>query len=234
MKAKRTRFKTIIIPKKIIKNIIKFIAVIALISIFSGILKLFSHANEQIAVSDRFYKSAISAQLHNEGDKASIKDIILSVIGFDISDAKSIIGEYTNIDADKDEVQEAPTPAAPEPAPEPAPTEEARLPIEEKKSIGNMKISNRTSISVDPNKLSSEPLSFKIEKTDRPQILILHTHTTESFTDNGEDTYTASTSDRSLDESKNIVAVGNIIADTLNNAGIMIKILNQKIISLKE
>ncbi len=57
---------------------------------------------------------------------------------------------------------------------------------------------------------------------DAPQVLIMHTHTTESFEPYTRDFYDASFNSRSTDETKNIVAVGNAMAAELKNAGISI------------
>ena len=61
---------------------------------------------------------------------------------------------------------------------------------------------------------------FKIEKNGEPQILIMHTHTTESYEPYGRDFYDASFSSRTTDERMNMVAVGNAIAEQLEAAGI--------------
>ena len=61
---------------------------------------------------------------------------------------------------------------------------------------------------------------FKIEKNGEPQILIMHTHTTESYEPYERDFYDASFTSRTTDESKNMVAVGDAIAEQLEAAGI--------------
>ena len=60
----------------------------------------------------------------------------------------------------------------------------------------------------------------KVNTTSPPLVLILHTHATESYADNGVTTYTSDTSFRSEDSEKNVVAVGKVMADTLNSKGI--------------
>ncbi len=55
---------------------------------------------------------------------------------------------------------------------------------------------------------------------DAPYILILHTHGTESFAPEGADTYTDSDPFRSTDVSENVVAVGEVMAETFRKAGI--------------
>lgn len=53
-----------------------------------------------------------------------------------------------------------------------------------------------------------------------PLVLILHTHATEAYSEEGASEYAENTSFRSTDTSKNVVAVGKVMADTLNSKGI--------------
>ena len=53
-----------------------------------------------------------------------------------------------------------------------------------------------------------------------PEILILHTHATESFTLEGETSYNSSQSDRTQDTEKNIVKVGEKMAEIFRENGI--------------
>lgn len=69
---------------------------------------------------------------------------------------------------------------------------------------------------------SRKMLDFKIEKNGEPQILIMHTHTTESFEPYERDFYDESFSSRTTDERMNMVAVGNAIQEELENAGIAV------------
>ena len=61
---------------------------------------------------------------------------------------------------------------------------------------------------------------FEIERSGEPQILIMHTHTTESYEPYERDFYDSSFNSRTTDERMNMVAVGNAIAEQLENAGI--------------
>jgi stage II sporulation protein P len=64
---------------------------------------------------------------------------------------------------------------------------------------------------------SREPLGFAVQKSDEqgdePLVLIVHTHTSESFLNVSDDTF------RSTDSSRNIVAVGAKIAEEIKAAG---------------
>ncbi len=55
--------------------------------------------------------------------------------------------------------------------------------------------------------------------TDAPQVLILHTHTTESYTQSS-DRYEETSPYRTLDPGHNMIALGGIVAEILRDAGI--------------
>lgn len=61
---------------------------------------------------------------------------------------------------------------------------------------------------------------FKIDFNAEPQVLIMHTHTTESYEPYERDFYDASFNSRTTDETKNVVSVGNKIQEQLSAAGI--------------
>lgn len=68
--------------------------------------------------------------------------------------------------------------------------------------------------------LMLSPVAFTVEKnSDKPQILIYHTHATESYVPTSGMPYDPAYSYRSTDTSRNMVAVGKVMADTLNSLG---------------
>ena len=68
---------------------------------------------------------------------------------------------------------------------------------------------------------STKELPFKLDKnSDQPQVLIYHTHTTESFEPYDRDFYDSSFASKTTDMTKNIVSVGDIICKQLDKAGI--------------
>ncbi|MDR1002473.1 MAG: stage II sporulation protein P [Oscillospiraceae bacterium] len=73
---------------------------------------------------------------------------------------------------------------------------------------------------LDINKILKQKPDCKIKKNDQYQVLIVHTHTTECYADSDSDWYDKGASVRTTDKSKNIVAVGEIISDILNEEGI--------------
>lgn len=87
-------------------------------------------------------------------------------------------------------------------------------------SYNNVYLKNGTSHKIDIKSLLSSSLSFKLKKNDEPQVLIMHTHTTETFMEDDSEYYTDSFTSRSRDKTKNMVSVGEIVAEKLNAAGI--------------
>ena len=65
-----------------------------------------------------------------------------------------------------------------------------------------------------------QEIAFSVEKnSDQPQILIMHTHTTESYQNHDGLYYDPAYTCRDTDTTKNMVSVGKIIAEKLNDLG---------------
>ena len=67
---------------------------------------------------------------------------------------------------------------------------------------------------------SELPPAFRIAVNDQPQVLIMHTHTTETYEPEVREHYDPQFSYRTTDCSKNVVAVGDAITAELQAAGI--------------
>ena len=81
-------------------------------------------------------------------------------------------------------------------------------------------VKNSTNLDISVKKYLEAKINFSIKKNDEPQVLILHTHATESFAEKDSEYYTESFKSRTTDNTKNMVAIGKIVAEKLNNAGI--------------
>lgn len=68
--------------------------------------------------------------------------------------------------------------------------------------------------------LLGAPLAWSLRQ-EEPTVLILHTHTTESYTKQGED-YTESAAYRTTDERYNMVSIGDRLAELLEAQGIRV------------
>lgn len=62
--------------------------------------------------------------------------------------------------------------------------------------------------------------AFKISVNDEPQVLIMHTHTTESYEPYVRRNFDPTFNYRTTDHEKNVVAVGDVIAEKLEEVGI--------------
>lgn len=115
-----------------------------------------------------------------------------------------------------------PAPTEDDDAGEDAPTTTADgLPIVATSIAGGLSIKNETDIAVDAAALLQQGPAVTLPAGE-PQILIMHTHASEAFTPAGRDLYPASDTCRTEDTNYNIVHVGDVLADTLEAAGLQV------------
>lgn len=88
-------------------------------------------------------------------------------------------------------------------------------------SYKNVYLKNNTELNINLKDFLNGELGFNIEKNTEPQVLILHTHATESYLRHNENYYTNTDLARTNDNEYNMVALGKIITDKLNEAGIV-------------
>lgn len=90
-------------------------------------------------------------------------------------------------------------------------------------NLDNGQVRNITSVS-NEDLLAESRLApdFEIERNGEPQILIMHTHATESYEPYERDFYDSSFSSRTTDPTMNMIAVGDKIAAELEAAGIAV------------
>ncbi len=87
-------------------------------------------------------------------------------------------------------------------------------------SYNHVYLKNNTGTNIDLEYLLNKKLSYVIQKNTKPQVLIMHTHTTECYMNEERDYYTESDAPRTLDNNKNMVAIGAVIAEKLRQNGI--------------
>lgn len=106
---------------------------------------------------------------------------------------------------------ESPPPSVPEPTEPPIPA-----------FSGEESIELYYASTKDPDipALLAQPLEWDLY-TREPSVLILHTHSTESYTKTGEP-YTESSGWRTLDEGYNMISIGEQVADLLQEQGIAV------------
>lgn len=82
-------------------------------------------------------------------------------------------------------------------------------------------LDNDTGLEIDVDGLLNSPLDFTVE-SDKPTVLIVHTHGSEAYTATAEDTYTESDPYRTENNNYNVVRVGNELKKELESYGIMV------------
>ncbi len=87
-------------------------------------------------------------------------------------------------------------------------------------SYDKVYMKNNTELDISIKSLLEAKLGFKIAKNEKPEVLIIHTHTTETFMTDNSDYYTEDFNSRTTDNSKNMAKIGEIVAKKLNAAGI--------------
>lgn len=107
------------------------------------------------------------------------------------------------------------------PDPETLPPETETVPRQERTfSAEDVQIKYGTEARPDAERLLNEPVDLDFSGPD-PRVLIVHTHATESYTQEPGWEYESQSNYRTLDENYNMVRVGRTIADRLNRAGIV-------------
>lgn len=91
--------------------------------------------------------------------------------------------------------------------------------IQETTISGGLSIKNETSYDIDVSGMLSEGSQVRLPNGE-PQILIVHTHSSEAYTPAGLDRYEASDTNRTEDKEYNIVRVGDELTALLQQAGL--------------
>lgn len=92
------------------------------------------------------------------------------------------------------------------------------LPVFSPEDAETISVSYACSVRPDIGALLSAPLTLDLTG-EEPTVLIVHTHTTESYTRDGED-YRESSAYRTLDENYNMLSIGAEVARVLEEGGI--------------
>lgn len=88
-------------------------------------------------------------------------------------------------------------------------------------SAGSALIDNQPNLDIDPAVFSTMNLNFNLNQ-DGPQILIVHTHGSEAYTQDGTDIYTPTDPYRTTDSAQNILRVGEEVASVLTEMGLSV------------
>ena len=215
------RYKTIVITKRKIKIFVLILLGTAALYLGYGVVGTLRKAEVRPAIAfGTDYKAIISEAVPAAEKKPSLIEIIT---GIEPDNPESVIGEYSAIL--KESAEEGSY--APENGFETAKEENeppksdiqpttAELPTREQicASVG-LKISNATDYNVNLDEMCAGQSTVKPEG-DAPTVLIVHTHTTECYA--GDEM--SGETERTTDENKNVIAIGNEIASILESYGI--------------
>lgn len=105
---------------------------------------------------------------------------------------------------------------SPPPQPTPAPDTILETTIE-----GGLRIKNETAYWVDAAQILADGPGLTLPP-DEPQILIIHTHASEAYTQSGADRYSASDENRTEDTQFNVVRIGDELTEILTEAGLYV------------
>ena len=106
---------------------------------------------------------------------------------------------------------------APTPEPEPVPTPEVRA----ADLSASVKVHNSAGVELDFAALAAEGCGLKLQ-AGQPQVLIVHTHSSEAYTPADTDQYEASDSYRTEDKAYSVIRVGDVLAQTLERHGLTV------------
>ncbi len=206
---KDMRFRTIVVTKRRLTVFVLCTAAAAAAVFWAA------RADTAARLGEEIYSAMIDESIGKGGGaKAELERISKAAAGFDMNEPQTIVGNYMGSDAED-------TAELPQDTPVPPAEEEVQIPAEglpskaEIDSAGDISLNNATDYSVNLGELCAEDLDFKIDMNE-VSVLVMHTHTTECY--DGDEM--PGETERTTDESKNMIEVGNVICDTLEEYGI--------------
>lgn len=116
------------------------------------------------------------------------------------------------------EVTPRPAPAATETAPAETPPAAT---VRAADLSGDAAVNDRTQLGVDIASLAAEGLTLRLP-AEGPQVLIVHTHSSEAYTPDGADQYAASDPYRTEDRTQSVIRVGDALAEALEEHGLTV------------
>ena len=100
------------------------------------------------------------------------------------------------------------------------PVTAASLPVFSPQDLDSIDLTNTSGLNPDLEGLLCTSLDWDLFGQE-PTVLILHTHTTESYTKTSE-TYAETSAYRTLEEGYNMLSIGDLVADKLSQQGIAV------------
>ncbi len=220
MKSHKRRFKAFIIEKTtILKFLLLILAICVLVSTYKYIKPFITISHESFFNFSIFSIESTLPDTKNQGTFERIgfiKLVAAKASGLDFFDSRqsapiqslSTPIPYTPVTAS--ELKESYT----------APIDVGNIKEKENNfSYNSVAVDNKTSFNIDIDNLLNAPLSIK-NSENSPLVLVVHTHTTESYTPSEAYNYTPQSNWRTLDTNFNMIRVGEKFSETLSNCGI--------------
>ena len=211
------KFTTIFITRK---KIITALAVLSLCIIGAVVAVCVSNSEAVETFSQtEFYEGVLSEGLpESEKEEKPLKEIINDIIGFDADKPETIAAKGLHYNPQNTTIPEET--AQPETVLEsaaPAPTETPVILPDGNaiRTATGISLNNATSYTVNTDELCAADLPFKIDDSGA-QVLVVHTHTTECYSGDAMSGET----ERTTDDTKNVIEVGRVICNTLEEYGI--------------
>lgn len=211
-------FRALIIKRNTLITILSLISVGA-VTAFSAHKTADSENTEAVsAFSQSDAVNIIKEGVPNDNDGKSVKEILNKLLGFDADKPETIIKSSSSVLGDLEQTEAEQTAEnKKETKPPLEDSDKTSLPSHEQIcSADGLKINNATNYNVNLDELCTADLAFKLAHSEEPEVLVIHTHTTECFI--GDEM--SGESERTTNESYNMCAVGDVICDNLESYGI--------------
>ena len=153
----------------------------------------------------------------SDNNDKSLKDILYGILGFDKDKPETIIKDSSSAIREASETTDTPSETIETQTPVPDEVnDETDLPSHEQIiNASGLKLNNATNYNVDLDSLCAAELPVKLN-FDEPEVLIVHTHTTECYDGDAM----SGESERTTNPDSNMCAVGDMMAKTLEEYGI--------------
>lgn len=177
--------------------------------------KLAAAGISAIAAYILVYSAAGASLRHYASEQLSRRDSIC----FEAAPSEAVLPDSARTEQTVEEDTHSAAPIYPLPSVEPAVTASPDEGILETTITGGMTLKNETDYQVDLAAVTADGAGVVLE-AGLPQILIIHTHSSEAYTPAGLDRYEASDTNRTEDSSYNIIRIGDELTGILEAAGL--------------
>lgn len=210
---RKKRFRSVIITRSALVAALCVISAVIFLFTALAVVRSFGTSNSE-AILKSGMANAVPFLSRENGDdtESEYLKLLNGIFGCDFKNPASLIVYASPLfNADASSVQSAGQRAAEK-------TDAAKS-REKNQASANLSIKNESKYEVDTDELLNKKLSFDISK-DKPSVLIVHTHASESYTPSKAYSYEQTGNFRTQDENYNMIRVGNEIEKYLKACGV--------------